>query len=198
MLSNSMSDSSAALARIDGYPLPRRCRRSATFISSLLVGGWILGVSFGALAQAPGPPEANHVWGGCVLTSDAVTELRDSLTTPDVEGGLPEDPLPQVDFVIVYSLKNNNDGQALGEAFTGPILCRNSGTVTIDTTTEDTPIPPVEDQENDVTVDIEGTEEALFLQYHRSDAIDAAEREKRVCHTVAGHTDCFLIKPDTD
>lgn len=198
MLRNSMSDNWAALARVDGYPLPRRCRRSATFVSSLLVAGWILGVSVGALAQQPPAPAANHVWGSCVLTPAAVTELQDSLTAA---GGLPSgegDPLPQVDFVIVYSLQNNNDGQALGTGLTGPIVCTNSVTVTIETTTEDTPIPSLTDQADGITVDIEGIEEALLLQYQKmQNNAPLGGREKRVCHTVAGNTDCFLIKPDT-
>ncbi|MGH8659064.1 MAG: hypothetical protein ACREV4_11485 [Gammaproteobacteria bacterium] len=199
MLRNPMSDNSAARARgyVDGYPLLRRCRRSATFVSSLLVGGWILGVSPGALAQLPGPPAANKVWGGCELTNGAVIELQNSLTA---EGGLPGEPLPQVDFVIVYSLQNNNDGQAIGEAgFTGPILCTDPGMVSIDTTTADTPIPSATEQAAGVTVDIEGIEEALLLQYQKmqSGAL-LGDREKRVCHTVAGNTDCFLIKPAPD
>lgn len=168
----------------DRRPVSRR--RSATFLPALLVAGLAIGVSPGALAQAV----PDHVFDGCVLNSnsgegeiDTIAGLEADL---EVGSGIGD---AQVDFVLVYSLANDNDGQDLGEAgFTGPILCTRPAVVGVagvnsTATDENTPIGTEADP-----VDITALEQALILQYDKD-----GTREKRICHTVAGNTDCFLI-----
>lgn len=156
------------------------CRRSGTFLTALLVV-LATGVSPDALADPPPAPSEDHVWGGCELTTGvggAVKELGASLTA----GGLSAPH--EIDFVLVYSRANDNDGQHFGDGTTGPILCINPDSVDIETTEENTPIP------DGGTVDIKALEQALIMQYQQ-----AGIRNKRICHTVADNTDCFLITP---
>ncbi|MGH8580732.1 MAG: hypothetical protein ACREVK_11645 [Gammaproteobacteria bacterium] len=165
---------------------PVSCRRFATFLPPLLVAGFVAGISPAALADPPPAPSENHVWAGCALTTGtngAVAKLQASLD-PSGPSGLNAPPY-EIDFVLVYSRANDNDGQQFGAGTTGPILCINPNTVAIETTGENTPIPGGTD-----TVDITALESALILQYEK-----AGIREKRICHTAADNTDCFLIKP---
>ena len=166
----------------DQRPVSRR--RFATFLPALLVAGFVAGVSPAALGVPPGPPSEDHVWGGCLLTTGAtgaVEALGKSLKGPGGKGV----PSPQIDFVLVYTLRNDNDGQRFGDGTTGPILCTNPDTVSIETTLENTAIPA------SGNVDIKALEQALIMQYQQAGGI----RNKRICHTVADNTDCFLIKP---
>lgn len=173
----SYHSTAVAAGRADDHgPVSRR--RFATFLSALLIAGFA-GVSPAALAAPPGPPSEDHVWGGCVLTPNAVSGLGESL-----KSGVPTDH--EIDFVLVYSLQNDNDGQHFGKGTTGPILCSNPKTVAIETTEENTPIP-----DGPGKVDIKALEQALIMQYQQQDG----SRNKRICHTVAGNTDCFLITP---
>lgn len=182
MITIPLSSHSTAVAagRADDHRPGLRYRRFGTFLSALLVAGFVAGVFPAALAVPPGPPSEDHVWGGCVLTTGAVGALRRSLIGPDGEGVRS----PQVDFVLVYTLQNDNDGQHFGDGTTGPILCTNPDTVSIETTLENTRIP------DSGKVDIKALEQALIMQYQQ-----AGIRNKRICHTVADNTDCFLIKP---
>ena len=153
---------------------------SAAAMAALFVTICTLGLSFRAMADPD--PNQNKFVSGCSLSAATIIGLQNSITT--VIGVA--SPTPQVDFVLVYSLANPNDGQLLsGTAYTGPILCSNGASVNVETTTENTLIGVG----NPVT--IKAFEEALFLQYEKSDLTI----EKRVCHTVADKTYCYLIKP---
>lgn len=131
------------------------------------------------------PPSVDHVWGGCRLTQAAVSGLESGVSA-DGEGPLSS---PLVDFVLVYSLQNDNDGQLLGTGYTGPILCTNPNNVNLAATGENTPIGTLA-----APVEITALEGVLFLQHETVPGVPSS-REKRVCHTVAGNTDCFLIRP---
>lgn len=181
-----------AAGRADDHRPALRHRRFGTFLPALLVAGLAIGFSADALADPPPPPSENHVWGGCELTTGAVTGLEESLSkeVEEMETGVPAPH--EIDFVLVYSRQNDNDGQHFGEGTTGPILCTNPNKVDIETTEENTPIPGGTD-----TVDITALEQALILQYEKTVG-ETTVREKRVCHTVANHTDCFLITPVGD
>lgn len=177
----SYHSTAVAAGRADDHRPALRYRRFGTFLPALLVAGLAIGVSPAILSAPPRPPSEDHVWGGCVLTTDAVKALGKSLKGPEGKGV----PSPQVDVVLVYTLQNDNDGQHFGDGTTGPILCTNPDTVSsIETTLENTRIPA------SGKVDIKALEQALIMQYQQ-----AGIRNKRICHTVADNTDCFLIKP---
>lgn len=158
------------------------CCRIATFLPALLAAGLAAGVVPGALAAPP----ANKVWGDCQLTQEAIDGIVASLEST---GGVPSGN-GKVDFVVVYTLQNPNDGQKLGveggPSFTGPVLCANTTNVDIASTEENTPIP--KDSDPETTVDIKALEQALIVQY------DQAGIRKRFCHTVANKNQCFLIR----
>jgi hypothetical protein len=139
------------------------------------------GLMFGAAPRAAAQPVENRIYSGCTFT---IPDLQD-LEIADLEslnGGQ-----LQASYIIIYVRENPNDGQEIGTTgtFTGPILCTNADTDMVVPTTEDTLIP------DSGTVDILGAEEASHLQYEPT----GGDPEKRVCHTVAGNTDCFLIRP---
>jgi hypothetical protein len=158
-------------------------------IPGLLCTGLTLG--FAAHAQEVGPI-ANKIYSNCTFTIDDLA----GLTIPDLDSGLLSGGELQASYIIIYVRENPNDGQEIFEAdgealvttntFTGPILCTNSDSDIATPTTEDTLIAP------SGTVNILGAEEASHLQYEPA----SGDPEKRVCHTVAGNTDCFLIKPN--
>jgi hypothetical protein len=118
----------------------------------------------------------------CKLTNSTVNGIKNNLK---YYGGI---TTSNVDFVLVYSLANTNDGQPTTGGYTGPVLCVNPASVTYPppATSENTPIGP-EGQAWNIT----DLEQALLLQYEKTTGV----REKRVCHTVAGNTNCFLITP---
>jgi hypothetical protein len=156
-------------------------RRSIVLASALLLGGALQGA-----AQTP-PPAQGQVWGGCVLNEQAVAALG-----------------ADVDFVVVYSLENPDDGQALGnDEFTGPVICINEDRVGItafeaDDTTLLTPESRIPDDTGPMgatTVDLFGAEEALILQYGLPPGTPDTI-EKRFCQTHAGSSECFIIVGD--
>lgn len=182
--SNMIADGGSAGWAVDGtrvaHPVQhahlREPRRTcaATALAALLVAG----SSVQALAQTAG-----HVWAGCVLTDDAVTELEASVAAGAGIG------TPEIAFVVVYSLNNDNDGQPVTGGVTGPVICRNNAVVSA-------PVPTT--QTNDIgsasdTVTVLDGEEAFLLRYQFDDP--PQDIEKRVCHTVDSETDCFLIVP---
>ena len=170
---------------------------------------WILGLLCGALifdasaqAQTADPPTANHVFFGCTFTTGTGTgTLNSVLTIPDIAllnngGGL------EASYIIIYVRENPNDGQRIGatQTYTGPVICRNAVTDSIAKTTEGTAILPDPDPDPDIgppPIDILGAEEASHLQYQESSTVppNTNPKQKRVCHTVASNTDCFLIRP---
>ena len=93
---------------------------------------------------------------------------------------------PEVAFVVVYSLNNDNDGQPVAvqgqSGFTGPIICRNNEVAgSIADTSQTTDVG---------NVSILDAEEAFVLRVQSGSSI-----AKRVCHTVNNNTDCFRISP---
>jgi hypothetical protein len=150
------------------------------------------GLAFGLASHAGADPIADQIYSNCTFT---IADL-DGLVIPDRDSGLLSGGELQASYIIIYVRENPNDGQEIFElvgetleptnTFTGPILCTNSATDVATPTTENTLIAP------SGTVNILGAEEASHLQYEPA----SGDPEKRVCHTVAGNTDCFLIKPN--
>jgi hypothetical protein len=100
-------------------------------------------------------------------------------------------------YIIIYNRQNPNEGQQIGttSTYTGPILCINADTENVVATSEATLIPNSTNQPGATSVDILGAEESLHLQYRSVLAAGPGNTEKRVCHTIAGNTDCFFIQP---
>jgi hypothetical protein len=181
--------------RAGGAQLTRVCSAMA-LASALAVGG-----SVQALAADPPDPAANKVWGGCQLSPTTLSNLELDLK----DGGIPQ---PEVSFVVVYTLKNANDGQRLsGTSITGPVICTDSTTVgitafdnfgeaggpthllkeTTDIPTETHTVPPT------TTINVLGGEEAFILQYQLNNGANPLPIEKRICHTTGNNVDCFRI-----
>jgi hypothetical protein len=156
-------------------------RRFSPSAPLLLCALYALGNGSLAMATPPPPPPAKDRIATCRLNATAVKSLKQSLKSTT---GLAES---NVDFALVYSLANPNDGQPTTDGYTGPVLCINPESVTYPPTptSENTPVGPAGQAWN-----ITDLEQALLLQYRKTDGVI----EKRVCHTVAGNTDCFLIK----
>jgi hypothetical protein len=152
-------------------------RRACPALAVTLIAGTSV---YAAVAVAQDAPNLNRIWAGCVLTDTAVTELEAS-----VGEGAGIDT-PEVAFVVVYSLNNDNDGQPVtvqGQAgFTGPVICRNTDVVSAPVATSQT--------DNVGPVTILDAEEAFVLRVQSGSSI-----AKRVCHTVNNNTDCFRISP---
>lgn len=163
-----------------------------------------------ALAQSVPDPEANRVWGGCVLSAGEAGTVEGLLAdiaesdNADEAAELDHDNL-QVGFVVVYALSTPNDGQPLGDesGFTGPIICINPDQVDITAFEGDgeTPLTETSEIPTDTgppgadTVDILAAEEAFILQYQVNGGDSDGNIEKRICHTVGGETDCFIVFP---
>src|SRR6185436_9494451 len=104
----------------------------------------------------------------------------------------------EASYIIIYVRQNRNDGQELNGStpttplFTGPVLCTNADDTDITETTEGTAIPG--------PVNVLGAEEVSHLQVQPFNSTNLNDRDKRVCHTVASSTECFLIefKPSVD
>jgi hypothetical protein len=154
-----------------------------------------VGFVSGVLPRTAAAAEPNHVFTSCTFTT---TSLRAALTITDAD--LSAATL-EASYILIYVRANPNDGQKIGTttSFTGPVLCINEDTESIVETTESTQIPNSNDHPGAVSVDILGTEEALHLQYllnfSGGPGDPPGDVEKRVCHTVAGNTDCFFIQP---
>jgi len=174
--------------------MPSACKAMALALA-LVVGG-----SVQALAQDPPNQEANKVWGGCSLDPATVSELE-----TDIEaGGIPN---AKVDFIVVYSQENPNNGQKRsGPGYTGPVICTNPNEVDITAfdkngeaggvrLSETTDIPTQTDAGGAMTVDILSAEEAFVLQHKLKDGSNTGEIQNRVCHTTDANVDCFLIFP---
>jgi hypothetical protein len=156
-------------------------------------------------------PEENHVWGGCELSQEAVEAIQDSIFNSSGGEGGPFGDFPEnleVAFVVVYSLQEN-DGQLLPdtEGYTGPILCLGGfpgegfTPFGIESTSEDSPIPPEPGEGDPTSVNILDLEEALILRYEPNFPGEGepftGNPEKRFCHTVDDNTDCFTVfSPD--
>lgn len=173
----------------------RACAGMA-FASAMLLGGSLEALAGGGGGPIPSPA-ADHVYGGCTLSEGTLAGLAADARVQGVEG-----PAAEVSFVVVYTLSNDNDGQSLGEGgpFTGPIICINDTEVEItakeadgDPLTEASDIPTDTDPGGADTVDVLETEESFIIKYQLNG--EPGDIEKRICHTVDGNVDCFIIRP---
>jgi hypothetical protein len=157
------------------WPGVRRACPALAVASALIAGASV----YAAVAVAQDAPNLNRIWAGCALSQDTV----DALLLDVAAGGIED---PEIAFVVVYSLNNDNDGQPVtvqGQAgFTGPVICRNTDVVSAPVPTSQT--------DNVGTVTILDAEEAFLLRLGSGSSIS-----KRVCHTVNNNTDCFRISP---
>jgi hypothetical protein len=133
-----------------------------------------------SVAVAQDAPDLNRIWAGCVLSPEAIDALEADVADGQGIG------TPEVAFVVVYSLNNDNDGQPVTVAsqsgFTGPVICRNDAVAGSIAGTSQT--------DNVGAVTILDAEEAFVLRVQSGSSI-----AKRVCHTVNNNTDCFRISP---
>jgi hypothetical protein len=164
------------------------CRASpARSLAMLAAAGLVSCVSLPAMAQ-----QANRVFANCTFTTATLQSILNIPLSGFVNNQL------QASYIVIYTRTNPNDGQPLKSpagTFSGPILCVNATANAAEIavpTTENTPIPNATNQPGTTSVDILGAEEAFHLQYRRN---PGGVIEKRVCHTVAGITDCFFIQP---
>jgi hypothetical protein len=159
---------------------------------------WVLGLvyatfmwdaSFKAQAEPSGSPTADQIFFNCTFTT---VSLNSALAIAQPNLNKLQSRQIEASYIIIYVRQNPNDGQLLAgtpPSYTGPVLCTNSGLdnfADITPTTEGTAITG--------PVDIVGAEEASHLQYRQTGAAESST-EKRVCHTVANKTECFLIQP---
>ena len=167
---------------------PRRWA-SRWWILGLLCAGLIAGVASKAEAQPAGSPTANDIFYNCTFTTAG---LNGALSITQANKDLLLSNQIEASYIIIYVRQNANDGQELDGStpttplFTGPVLCTNIDSADITVVTEATAIPG--------DVDILGAEEVSHLQVRSSDSDDPDDTEKRVCHTVASKTQCFMIK----
>ena len=164
-----------------GVPISRwlgaRRTCAALAVASALVAGAAVPATIAVAQQSP---DLNRIWAGCLLSPEAVDALEADVAAGQGIG------TPEVAFVVVYSLNNDNDGQPVSVAgqagFTGPIICRNTEVAgNIADTTQTTDVG---------NVTILDAEEAFVLRYQ-----SPSSTAKRVCHTVNNNTDCFSISP---
>jgi hypothetical protein len=154
--------------------------------------------------EAVDGPLANRVWAGCTLNSTTVNNISNRIKLGTGIDGTKTD----VSFIVVYTFKNPNNGQALtagGE--TGPVVCI-APNVRIEKTREAEDIPTAEDQGASVlNVDLLDLSEALLIRYGYTLGTKQI-KENRFCHTVANpatgtpgnpppetNTDCFRVYP---
>lgn len=134
-----------------------------------------LGISSPASAQF-----ANRL-GLCELSAGTITALQ-----ADVDRNIVVEGTPEIAFVVVYSITNDNNGQALsGGGTSGPILC-GPGFIT------NPPFPT--DADADVSdIDILDAAEAFLLRYEGTGG--SSPPETRFCHTTNANVDCYRL-PD--
>jgi len=168
-----------------------RYTRPTRLLAALAAGGLLFGASAQSLAAPPGAPVADRVFAECTFTTadlQLLTNVPNSSLNKFVGSEL------QGSYILIYVRGNPNDGQALSAGgFTGPVMCINSDTETIDQTAENTAIPNPTNHPGVASVDVRGAESAFHLQYELNPT--PGDIEKRVCHTVAGNTDCFFVQP---
>ena len=156
------------------------------WILGLLCAGLITGAPSKAEAQPAGSPTANDIFYNCTFTT---ADLNAALTISQANLDLLASGQIEASYIIIYVRENANDGQLLTgttPSFTGPVLCTNVDTADITQTDEGTAIAG--------PVDVLGAEEVSHLQVRSSSSTDPDDTEKRVCHTVASKTQCFLIQ----
>jgi hypothetical protein len=163
-------------------------RRSASrsWVLGLLCAGLIGEVPSKAEAEPAGSPTANDIFYNCTFTT---ADLNAALTVSQANLDLLASGQIEASYIIIYARENANDGQlrtGTTPSFTGPVLCTNVDTADITPTDEGTAIAG--------PVDVLGAEEVSHLQVRSSTSTDPDDTRKRVCHTVASKTQCFLIE----
>jgi hypothetical protein len=174
---------------------PRGAARASRRLGSALAGmatvlaaaALLVGASDRATAQ-----QFNRFFSGCVLgeggnptTSDLIADLEASGVSNT--GSIPD---PEVAFVIVYSVNNDNDGQPLQvggtRGATGPVLCLNDDLFDIQSTSQTAAIPQ---SGNANFLDME---QVFIVRYQ---LVATGEIQKVLCHTVNENVDCVRISP---
>jgi hypothetical protein len=163
---------------------------------------WILGLCAVLVGEVPtkaeaepaGLPTANEIFYNCTFTTEDLNVALAGGIDPAHLALLATDQI-EASYVIIYVRQNTNDGQQLDgttPTFTGPVLCTNVENTDITETTEGTAIAG--------PLNVLGAEEASHLQVQPSGSTNQNDKDKRVCHTVASSTECFLIefKPSLD
>jgi hypothetical protein len=165
---------------------PRRTV-SRWWILGLLCVGLIGGVPTKVEAEPAGSPTANEIFYNCTFDIDL---LNDALTGIDpAQLLLLASGRIEASYIVIYVRQNANDGQQLaGETptFTGPVLCTNAATDDISKVNEGDGIAG--------PVNVLGAEEVSHLQVRSTSSSADNDKKKRVCHTVASSTECFLIE----
>jgi len=128
---------------------------------------------------------ANRVVGTCVLQPATISNLRADLQE---SAGIPN---PRIDFVVIYTLANPNDGQPISGGFTGPVLCGRTAFGTLPLVAV-APVSQTDTIPASGTIDLLGIENALITQYKPTGGA-ASDTEKRFCHTTGANNDCFRI-----
>jgi len=155
------------------------------WILGLICAGLIAGAPSKAEAGPDGSPTANDIFYNCTFTTAG---LNAALTVSQANRDLLASGQIEASYVIIYVRENANDGQlrtGTTPSFTGPVLCTNFDTADINPADEGTAIAG--------PVDVLGAEEVSHLQVRSSTSTDPDDTRKRVCHTVASKTQCFLI-----
>ena len=163
-----------------------RCWIGRLWILGLLCVGLIAGAPSRVEAQPAGSPTANDIFYNCTFTTE---DLNAALNVSQANLDLLASGQIEASYIIIYVRENPNDGQqrtGTTPSFTGPVLCTNVDTADITQTDEGTAIAG--------PVDVLGAEEVSHLQVRSSSSTDPDDTEKRVCHTVASKTQCFLIQ----
>lgn len=174
------------------HPASPRSRRWPRVLT-LLFASLTAGLSLPARAE----PAANTVFSDCTFTTGSHTTrgtLNSVLNINQTDLNKLAGGEIQASYILIYVRQNPNDGQDLASStlFTGPILCRNLDTA-VTPTTENTLIP---DPTLADSVNILDAEEVSHLRYEPNIGNVVGAAEKRVCHTVASNTNCFIIRPD--
>jgi hypothetical protein len=170
--------------------------KAMALASALVVGSLVQALA----ADDPPGPAANKVWGGCRLNAPTVLALENDL---EAQGGIGSNKA-EVNFVVVYTLKNPNNGQLLsGSSFTGPVICTNRAAVGITAfdkggaaggvLLKETTDIPTGTHTGVATINVLSAEEAFILQYELNNTANPLPIEKRFCHTTDANVDCFRI-----
>jgi hypothetical protein len=168
---------------------PRRTV-SRWWILGLLSAGLIGGVTSRAEADPAGMPIANEIFYNCTFD---IGLLNDALTVDQANLDLLASGQIEASYIIIYVRQNANDGQQLAgttPTFTGPVLCTNGATDDISKVNEGDGIAG--------PVNVLGAEEVSHLQVRSTSSSADNDKKKRVCHTVASSTECFLIEKPLD
>ena len=167
---------------------------SRWWILGLLCVVLVVGVPTKADAEPEGSPTASKIFYNCTFTTEDLNAALAGGIDPAHLALFATDQI-EASYIIIYVRQNTNDGQQLDgttATFTGPVLCTNIDNTDINVTTEGTAIAG--------PINVLGAEEVSHLQVQPFGSTNQNDKDKRVCHTVASSTECFLIefKPSLD